>query len=671
MMVALFPPVFGNVGTQTDTNADAGLDLSQQAVSPVFKDYFVNASIRDYVRNVTVLTDSKVILDDTFTLNVIGNETEISFFNYTIPSSFAQNVHKINLYSQIGDSLGLASQNNSRDYSVFYGEEVTTYTINIEEQGFGANSTSGKVFFNMRMIAVNLMDFETYRLGQRAAFESPLVPFIPNLEIKDALIGLRLSGTQDKWDINMPKYNNSLLQTVPIRQADNLFSYTNMSRSSFSYDEGLLNVDTTAAVFTNQITLGADFDLSTVTVPTHIENAVRNVRFDPWGVVYIREEITFAHDGGDKNVSLDIFENFHILSGSLFTVDNDAVITDVYDELGSLELGESLRDEDTGYPKTTPSGIPGKQDLAISFRNGIYGGQTYSLTIEYQYNASQIISIDSDTREYTMNTTLFSDYNTTISNLEVRFVLPAGSVFVDHTYAVQSRFASFEFSTEISKNSLSSFRNLDLVFKMQEASFIDNTGFQIVFRYNGVGHLQYFASFMYVTIIILSVLVGISSLSYKPSKAIEIEKKQIPVDEMDTFFNLFSERTGAERRIAELGVQRRKGKLSKKDYDGQVQAIRKRLRALNPQLETASKKLSDKGGRYEGYVNKVMLASQRQSDTRRNMRDSKRDYDRGDIPKNIYQIRIKQFNQDLKREESTINKTLAEMVEVIQRFNQE
>ena len=244
------------------------------------------------------------------------------------------------------------------------------------------------------------------------------------------------------------------------------------------------------------------------------------------------------------------------------------------------------------------------------------------------------------------------------------------SYIISQTYSANSRFIDYSIYTITKSNVLSAFQNIVLVIDAKNVSYTDNIGFQIQFTYNGIGHFQNFAYFMYAFILLLSIAFGLSNLSFKPSKAVEIEKELIPVDKMDNFFNLFSEKIGAEKRIAELRSRRLKGKLSKKDYDGQVKAVQKRLRDLNPQLEKASAALSNEGGRYDGYVKKVMLASQRQLDIRRNMREAKLSYEKGNIAKNIYTIRIKDFNDQLSKEEQTINKTLTEMIEIIQKYNQ-
>ena len=90
---------------------------------------FINASVSNYQRNITVLTDSKVVLEDEFTLKILDNQTNINYLNFTVPSSFGDHVHQATFYVQVDNDIGLVDSNNSRNYNVFYGNEVTTYFI--------------------------------------------------------------------------------------------------------------------------------------------------------------------------------------------------------------------------------------------------------------------------------------------------------------------------------------------------------------------------------------------------------------------------------------------------------------------------------------------------------------------------------------------------------------
>ena len=634
---------------------------------------FVNASITNLERNVTLLTTGLVTLEDVFTLNILGENTHIATLNYSIPSAYVDHVQEVNFYTQFGDSVGIISSNNSRSYTVLYGEQVSTYQINITQNGEPANVSSGGVYFHSIVNALDVVTVTAHDVGQRGVADLPVVPMFQDLGYKDAMITVTTQGTQDLFvPAEITKLENRFGDLMPtFTNNKNALVYKNMTRNAFDYRYGLETNDLQTFTFDSTTPSNLDTTQSQVTslVPTRISNAQRVVVFDPWGSVSVKETITVLNNGAKFNSSSSDFVNVEQISGFIFTFSSKSLLLGVNDQYGSLTHGTDKNKD--GYPDTTTGDVASnKQSYLVKFRNPIYGGESYTFTANYRFNASEIIARDPNTKIYTMNTTLFSDFNVTVSNLNARFQFPVGTTLISQNYMAKSRFVTYSITSNIARSPLSAFNHFELVYQMTNATYVDNAGIQIMFTYNGVGHLQYAAMYFYITLAILGFAYVLSSIAYRPSKAIEIEKAQIPVNEMDNFFNYFSEKVGAEKRIVELRSRRQKGKLSKQDYDGQVKAIQKRIRDINPQLEEASKKLSSYGGRYENYVKRVMLSSQRQSDIRRNAREAKRSYEKGNIPKDIYQLRMKEYNDRLKKEETTINKTLTEMVEIIQKFNQ-
>ena len=123
------------------------------------------------------------------------------------------------------------------------------------------------------------------------------------------------------------------------------------------------------------------------------------------------------------------------------------------------------------------------------------------------------------------------------------------------------------------------------------------------------------------------------------------------------------------KRIAELGVRRKKGKVSKIDYDGQIKAIRRRIRELNPLMDVAAKNLSNESTKYENLVSKAMIASQKQKDIRSNTLNARKSYNKGETPKDIFQKLMRVYSKDLEKQESIINRALSEIHELIQQYS--
>ncbi|MHA2091316.1 MAG: hypothetical protein ACW98K_10685, partial [Candidatus Kariarchaeaceae archaeon] len=95
----------------------------------------LNASIRQVDRNITITQTSRIVLQDKILLKVHDNTTEVTRLNYTVPTSFSKFVEKIDFYSQIESDEDLETTQNTRSYTVYVGEEATTYSIDIVQDG--------------------------------------------------------------------------------------------------------------------------------------------------------------------------------------------------------------------------------------------------------------------------------------------------------------------------------------------------------------------------------------------------------------------------------------------------------------------------------------------------------------------------------------------------------
>ncbi|MHA2091315.1 MAG: hypothetical protein ACW98K_10680, partial [Candidatus Kariarchaeaceae archaeon] len=530
-------------------------------------------------------------------------------------------------------------------------------------------------YIGTRLEAIGAISYKDFGLDQRGSFVAPIRPVFSNLEVESSLIGMRLHSTLDTFQ-NVSKAYFHEEESVyfgdefPFVSAEgNNLDWFNISRNPFDKLIGLEEGrDYSEFVFTSRTDFAATE--TTVVVPFIYPEAKRHVRIDPWGNIFVSETITVMHNGGAlPDDAMDV-KRAHAIGAININVHGSAIVTDVFDDHGSLNT--NLRLEGSSNLRTTLDPQSYKQVFATIFRNPIYGGETYTFTVEYRLNPSELILVSGST--YTMNTTIFSDYNTTISKLDVVFELPAGATLKQQTFQSKSRTSTLVMDTGSARSTLSFFRHVELHYTLYNASIADNGQFQIIYSYRGIGpiglgHVQYIVTFMLVVGIFLSIILLAQGVKFTGSPTIEIAREQVPIDKIETFFNLFRERSGASKRIAELRERRKKGKISKKDFDGQIKAIERRIRTLNPQLDEAARNLSAVGTKYESLVSKVMIASQKQKDIRSNTTNVRRTYRKGETPKDIYQKLMREYSKDLERQESLINRSLSEMHELIQQYS--
>ncbi|MHA2251098.1 MAG: hypothetical protein ACXAD7_12105 [Candidatus Kariarchaeaceae archaeon] len=663
-----------NAGTDINSSEpDSGLTTQQNALiaGVGFPEQIeLNASVTFVRRNITITQTSRVLLDDAITLKIHDNKSDISVFNYTIPSEFNSFVENVKFYSQFETDQDIQSSENLREYSVLVGAQATVYSFSIEENGTVANSSLSGIHIHAKLEAIGAVSHSAYNDDQLGRFITPVRPVFPNLPLEDSVIGLKLeSGSDGYLDENITKIDYGGNQYPISKEGGKILEWSNMTGSAFDPLVGLQeHFDYTEIVFASSTVTEAENP--SVVVPFIYSEAKRDVRIDPWGMIYVKETVTILHTGAPQSTTAENSRRNHAIGGVNVLVYGGALVTDIYDELGSMNSG--FRYKDTLYPKTQLASNAYKQGFTAEFRNPIYGGESYTFSYDYRINATELILVDGS--KYTMNTTLFSDYNTTVTKLDVVFELPAGAYLNNQNFRSHSPKSTVFIETNVDRKTLSFFRHVELHYTLLNASFTDNRLFQIEYTYKGLGpiglgHMQYIFTYIICMIGILSLFLAMREFRFTSVTPVEIAREQVPIDKIETFFNLFRERSGASKRIADLRNKRKRGKISKKDYDGQIKAIQRRIREINPQLDEAARELTKVGAKYEAMVSNVMLSSQRQKDIRSNTLSARKAYNKGETPKDIYQKLMREYSKDLEKQETIINKTLSEMHELIQQYS--
>ncbi|MCY3411174.1 MAG: hypothetical protein INQ03_05995 [Candidatus Heimdallarchaeota archaeon] len=646
-------------GMQNELTGPIGSDLSTETIyNPVLREF--NASISDTVRNVTITSTARVVLEDQLTLKIYGNETFIDSFNFTIPSVFDKNVVKATFYSKQGTSnVGLQTPKYMKTYSKYVGEEATIYNFKISENGTLANS-SKDVHIYAKLETLDAIHFKGVDEIQRGTFVSPLIPIYNNLEIDQNLVGIKIETAQDTFKKDLMNKIEANNDEFPILRLQNVLEWINISRSQFDPLQGLIeDYDYTTVIFDSDIT-GTDAETSDNTAVSSFvfSKLDRHLKVDPWGFVYVTESFTMLHTGAPR-LENTWETNFQIL-GFTFQVTDLAKVTGLYDSQGRLNIG--VLDKGDLSPITTF--YSGRTLLEINFRNGIYGGEEYTFNVEYRMNASDVISVQDNT--YALNTTLFSIFNTTAYHMSTTYELPAGANFQSHSFVSECSKSLVTAYTEVSRSPLSYFKHVELTFDIVNATYVDNNQFTIYYEYNGVGHFQYIFTFMIGLIFLLLLLFVSTKINIKQSKAIEVEREKLPVDEIEAFLRAFTEESDAYKTIADLGAKRRKNKISKKDYTSTIKSINKRIRDNKPVLEEALANLSRVGPKYERLVSKIMISSQKISDIRSNVASARNSYTKKQIKKDIYQKMMREYTLETDKQESIVNRSLSELRDLIQ-----
>ncbi len=631
MMFVSLTPSFGVSGTANEATRSESSNLTTDVAGhPASR--FLNASVTYVMRNISITSTARVAVEDLITLEIKDNQTFIGVFNYTIPTSFEKYVVTAEFFSkQAPTNTGVLAESNKKEYTKFVGEEATTYSIRIDENGTLANNTELVQIYAL-LQASNLMAFEGIEDYQRSSFISPVRPIFPNLELENSIIAMRIGAKSNSFNLNEMNQTTNLGSSYPTLKDATTLEWYNYSREAFDPIEGLLlDYDYTKVVIDStkpdpEAALDELVSIAGFVFP----KADRRLKIDPWGFVYVTETLTMRNLGAPRMENPTSLNLVHRISGFKMQLHKYSKVLELYDDQGSLNVG-ALKDD--GTPISDPQ--TNYNFLEVNFRNPIYGNEEYTFTVEYMINATDIISVNDGV--YSLNATLFSSFNSTVYELNTVYEFPAGAELLSNDFRSSSSTSIVDISSYAKRSTLSYFNHVEMKISIINASYVDNTQFTIKYKYNGLGHVQYILTFIMTLILLLMAVYVLSNIQLRESKAIKLEKDKIPMDEIDAFIKYFTEQFDANNRIAELTEKRRKNKLSQREYTGQVKAINKRIRDNNSPLDKAITDLSKVGSKYERLVSRIMIANQKIADSRTNILNARKSYSKKEINKALYQ----------------------------------
>lgn len=652
----LATPVPGTFGKEGISDGDSAVP---DAETLIVRHPLVNESIYAEAavnRTVTIKSSARVVVEDKITVSLVDNETFLYSLNYSLPTAFQKYVEFSRFYVQYNDDLDIDDANNTRAPEVFVGKEFATYSVPVTNGSLPvSNNTVKSIHMLVIHEAADLVTWELHEFEQRGTFVAPIRPLLMNMNVttSEAFVVFETTGNVFSAESTGDyQFRNTRLE------------YKNLTYAYFDpYMGATPDVDYATIVFdsTTQAEAG-----NSIVVPSVYEEISRYVRFDPWGRVYVTETFTVRHTGAPLDPERPSYRRQYSLGGVVVGVPTEAVVTDVYDGFGRLNLNK--RNESTGYPEVFAAEIEGFKALDVSFRNEIFGGEKYTFTVTYRFEAEKLVAVEGN--RYTMNATVASVFNSTVENLEVVYQLPEGAKFVDQTYYPKTSKSLMDVEVRTARYTLSMFRHVELVYRGRNVVEFDNREFQIEFEYSRVYVLTSVVNYFVWTLVVIGGSMGLMYATvllrkrFKVSDLEEVDEasvENIPVAELEEFYNVYTEVRTITDRIYDLDQKYSRGKLSKKEYTATVKTLRKKLKGLNQRLDKAVRVGNTLPQKYRKLINNVMLAHQRLADIRSSIEKNNRKYFRKEIPKDTYLRLNSEYSSEIEKQEGIINRNLTEI----------
>ncbi|MCE7736490.1 MAG: hypothetical protein GPJ54_16535, partial [Candidatus Heimdallarchaeota archaeon] len=260
----------------------------------------LNASITNVQRNITIKASSQIEYEDQITLQIHDNLTTISTLNYTLPTIFDQYAQEVEIWSQVDTAVAIDQDENARTYSKFVGLNATTYFIDIKENDTAVSDEQESIHITVRMKLVGAIQWESVNEVQVGKVIVPVFPNFPNLSVEYGQMGAVLDQDLDTFlTQNMTKISYANAEWPARRDASgNILEWRNFTSTPFDELEGFKeNFDLTEIVFSSDA--GAADPLQ-VTVPYVYTHAKRHLKVDPWGSIFVTEELTVLHTGAPR-----------------------------------------------------------------------------------------------------------------------------------------------------------------------------------------------------------------------------------------------------------------------------------------------------------------------------------------------------------------------------------
>ncbi|MEA2071534.1 MAG: hypothetical protein U9O98_09620, partial [Asgard group archaeon] len=382
--------------------------------------------------------------------------------------------------------------------------------------------------------------------------------------------------------------------------------------------------------------------------PAQITRYHRKITVENWYWAKIEETITIKHYGVYPDYETwDLYNptGFSCAINDFSLEIRDATKVEVYDQIGSLEAprGNDVYNEET------------KKKVNVYLRVPIFGGDERTIHIDYLLKLEDILQFEKS--EFILSLKSNPKTDLSIQELQMEVILPQGSSFqyvnkngggVAYTQGKTGVFLKVgrRDKLSININNIASNENAAMVFGyyMNDlAYFIQPLVFSIII---------FIACLLYIGVRTLRKDV-IEKVVVKPTK------EEIPIELIQSFVELYEEKTALQLRITKLDNERRRKKIKAKEYDKQRKILESKMRKIISELNKTKQALKSKGRKYSQIINRIEVSEEKRLIIERNIRDLRIRYIREKaLSKDAYLKILRDYKNQIEKFERNIDKEI-------------
>jgi hypothetical protein len=299
---------------------------------------------------------------------------------------------------------------------------------------------------------------------------------------------------------------------------------------------------------------------------------------------------------------------------------------EVRDEMGTLETST------------------GTNVMTVTLRSIIDTNETETLHVNYHIPWNDHVSQQNGV-DYSLQSTFYEQFNSTIGKLSVSIVLPKGAELKSSTPQ----------ANRIKKSDLQE----TLSFAFSDVAPAQDLAFEVNYKY-----LVFWGSF-YPTIWvgILAVAAAVIFFFFGTPKTIVATTISVPPKDLKSFVDTYEEKAtiqseleALEERLQKGKIPRRRYKVRKKMLDGRLATLCRTLGSLRDTIRTA-------GSKYAKMMREIEVAEAKLEGTERDLQRVEARYKRGEVSKGAYGKLLEEYTHRIEEAEATIDGVLLRLRE--------
>jgi len=384
----------------------------------------------------------------------------------------------------------------------------------------------------------------------------------------------------------------------------------------------------------------------------HYSRVESNLDVSPYGYVHVRDEYWIQTLTPNTDINN---RNFQIGEVSIRLPGYAESVT-VKDSVGRLADVE-------------PQEVENKTLVVIDFRTPlIVENNSYHLTVTYKYHLSE--ALENDGNKYRLTTWILSSFNWTIEEFVLKITLPEGASGINPSSDVSSLdLGSFKVDSQPAFLHIGSRPVLKITLK-KLLPWHHTTAFQVEYNYSWLNKLKMPLLIILACFGVGLMYVGVRSLAGKTKIGVVVKPtrlEMIPVDILESLTKNYEEKLALKNQVKELGEKARRRKISKASYVKQRRTFEKRIESLQSTLNTVTSQARKYGKRYVEILRTLDLTEAEKDTIEQSIKDLDRRKRERKIKKETYESLKKDLNKRLTRCERTLNKTLLDLREELER----